>query len=381
LSDDAVRFRRLAINGKFLGAPPTGVHRVAEQLIIQLSEKWDKLAELFHAEPQIVAPASLGRSDELPFRVQRTGLLRGQLWEQLDLPRLTKPDLLLNFCNLGPIASTAAITMIHDAQVFITPASYPRAFATWYRYVLPAVGHRHARILAVSEYSATQLVRFGVVEPDRISVVPNGVDHLIKCDAQRKIIDKLQLGERGFVVALANLQVHKNIGLLLKAFADPTLSSLKLVLVGSENRKTFETMGHFVPQNAVFAGRVHDGELRALLESALCVAFPSTTEGFGLPPLEGMSVGCPAVLAPCGALPEVGGTAAIYAAPDDPRQWVNAITQLASDANIWDRYSLAGREQAGLFTWSRAGEKLMSVVESVVSEQHAHHHTHANGRK
>ena len=56
---------------------------------------------------------------------------------------------------------------------------------------------------------------------------------------------------------------------------------------------------------------IEDGEFRALLDQALCVGFPSTTEGFGLPPLEGMTVGCPAVLAPCGALPEIGGEAAI----------------------------------------------------------------------
>jgi glycosyltransferase involved in cell wall biosynthesis len=366
VSDGAAKFRRLAINGKFLGAGPTGVHRVAEHLIIQLSQRYGKLAELFRAEPQIVAPASLQRSEGFPFRVQRAGLLRGQLWEQLDLPRLTRPDLLLNLCNLGPIASTAAITLIHDAQVFITPASYPRAFAMWYRHVLPALGHRHARILAVSEYSATQLVRFGVADWDRISVVPNGVDHLLMCDARREIVDELQLSRRGFVVALANRQVHKNIGLLIRAFSDPMLSALKLVLVGADNRRAFESIGYRVPQNVIFAGRVHDGELRGLLESALCIAFPSTTEGFGLPPLEGMSVGCPAVMAPCGALPEVGGNAAIYADPNDPRQWVNAISHLAGDANTWERYSHAGRKQAGLFTWSRAGEKLMNVIESVV---------------
>jgi glycosyltransferase involved in cell wall biosynthesis len=128
-------------------------------------------------------------------------------------------------------------------------------------------------------------------------------------------------------------------------------------------------LGHSIPQNLVFTGRIDDGELRALLEGALCVAFPSTTEGFGLPPLEGMTVGCPAVLAPCGALPEVGGEAAIFAAHDDPGQWVDAIHKLAIDPDFWERYSLAGRKRSELFTWERAGEKLVEVIRSVVASQ------------
>ena len=368
VNNNITLFRRLAVNGKFLGAGPTGVHRVAEQLVAQLSKRYGELSALFNAEPQILAPQNLPRSEEFPLPVLRSGIFRGQLWEQLDLPRLSRQDLLLNLCNLGPIASTAAVTMIHDAQVFITPASYPRSFATWYRRVLPVVGRRHARILAVSNYSATQLVRYGIARPERISVVPNGVDHLLRHDAQREIIEKLQLGRRKFAIALANRQIHKNVGLLFKAFSDPTLGSLKLVLVGADGRPAFEAAGYEVPPNVIFAGRVHDGELRALLEVALCVAFPSITEGFGLPPLEGMLVGCPAVMSPCGALPEVGGEAAIYASPDDPRQWVSAITQLAADTDTWDRYSKAGRERASLFTWDRAGETLTNVLQSVVEQ-------------
>jgi glycosyltransferase involved in cell wall biosynthesis len=265
------------------------------------------------------------------------------------------------------MTSTAAITLIHDAQVFITPESYSWGFANWYRQVLPVLGRRHARIAAVSHYSAAQLVRFGVATADRISVIPNGADHLLDHDARPEIKARLQLGERTFVVALANLQAHKNIGLLLQAFAAPALGALTLVLVGADDRASFEARGHAVPPNVVFAGRVGDGELRALLEAALCVAFPSTTEGFGLPPLEGMTVGCPAILAPCGALPEVGGEAALYAAADDPRQWVEAICALTADQETWKRYSDAGRHRAGLFTWDRAGERLLAVIRSVVS--------------
>jgi glycosyltransferase involved in cell wall biosynthesis len=361
----SVRFRRLAINGKFLSAGPTGVHRVAEQLVRQLAIRRDELADLFEQPPRLIAPPNAHNKSLDVFDRERRGVFRGQLWEQIDLPRLTRSDLLLNLCNLGPMASRAAITMIHDAQAFITPESYSWAFANWYRNVLPMLGHRHARILAVSEFSANELARFGVARRDHISVVPNGVDHLLGYASQPEILGRLAVSPRKFVVGLANVQVHKNIGLLLKAFAAPALGDLKLVLVGAARREQFEMLGHPVSPNVMFAGRVSDGELRALLESALCVGFPSTTEGFGLPPLEGMIVGCPAIMAPCGALTEVGGEGALFAAPDDPRQWVCGIRRLVDDPNHWADYSRAGRKRARLFTWKRAGEKLVEVIREV----------------
>jgi glycosyltransferase involved in cell wall biosynthesis len=357
-------FRRLAINGKFLIAGPTGVHRVAEQLIRQLKRHDSEFAGLFENAPRVIAPPNHLRSLD-PFAVERGGIFRGQLWDQVDLPRLTRPDLLLNPCNLGPMASKAAITMIHDAQVFATPNSYPWAFAKWYRNVLPVLGSRHARILTVSEFSANELARFGVAPRAQISIVPNGVDHLFAYESQPEIVSRLALVSRKFVVGLANVQAHKNVGLLLKAFTASELAELKLVLVGASRRAEFVALGHSLPPNVVFAGRISDGELRALLESALCVGFPSTTEGFGLPPLEGMTLGCPAILAPCGALTEVAGDSALFAAPADPRHWVGSIRRLVDEPGHWAAYSRAGRERAALFTWKRAGGKLADVIREV----------------
>ena len=359
-------FRRLAINAKFLTGGPTAVHRVAEQLIYQLRDKYDDLADLFAKPPILIAPRNLARS--LPgLEAQCSGFFRGQLWEQIDLPTLTRSDLLLNLCNLGPVRSTAAITMIHDAQVFSAPASYRWGFVKWYRSVQPVLGARHARILTVSDFSGDELARFGVARRDRISTVPNGVEHLAAVSSEPEILQRFTLAPRKFVVGLANVQPHKNIGILLKAFAAPEMADLKLVLVGAACSRDFEERGHLIPSNVSFAGRVTDGELRALLEAALCVAFPSLTEGFGLPPLEGMYLGCPAVLAPCGALPELAGDAGLFASPTDPREWVGAVRSLVDDPARWAAYSQAGRDRAASFTWNRAGQKLVHIIRDVAT--------------
>lgn len=145
-------------------------------------------------------------------------------------------------------------------------------------------------------------------------------------------------------------------------------ASIRLVLFGSEGLAAFANAGLPVPEGVVFAGRVSDAELTALMGAALCFAMPSTTEGFGLPPLEAMALGCPAVVARCGALPEVCGDAALYAAPDQPEQWRAAFLRLAADAGLRALLAEQGREQAQAMSWERAGDQLMDVLREVARE-------------
>ena len=288
-----------------------------------------------------------------------------QPWEQLDLPLMAHGSLLVNLCNLGPVAHPASIVMMHDAQVFATPQSYSAKFRTWYRTVQPLLGRRALRVLTVSEFSKQELIRFGVAPAEKIRVIPNGCDHFSALRTDCAILPRVRRSGQRYVLALANVQAHKNIGLLLQAFTDERLRDITLVLVGKATAHDFAAQGHTSPPNTVFAGPVADEELKALYAEALCLAFPSTTEGFGLPPVEAMSVGCPVIAAPCGALPEVCGDAALYAASDDPAAWVSAICALAEDEDARAARARAGRRQAAGFTWMRSAERLLAVIDEV----------------
>lgn len=349
------------INGKFLSVPMTGVHRVAHEIANALA---DLEPDPAHG-PEVWLPydgAERAKSIRLPSRV--IGPLRGIPWEQATLPVAARGRLLVNLCNIGPAAASNAVTMIHDAQVYSTPESYGAAFGAWYRLIQPMLAKRHRHILTVSEFSRQQLISFGAAAADRISVVHNGVDHVVAVPADATIVERLGLAKKTYVVALASTQVHKNIRVLLRAFADPAMRGLTLVLVGNGAPVTSE-FGPLMRPNTVLAGRVSDGELRALYESALCLAFPSTTEGFGLPPLEAMRVGCPAVVAPCGALPEVCGDAAMYADPASPAAWIEALTALAGHDEQWRDRSRQGTAQASSFTWQRSAQTLLAVLDGV----------------
>jgi glycosyltransferase involved in cell wall biosynthesis len=359
--------QNITLNGKFRSAAPTGVHRVAQELGNALAdlvvEEHDSVRYLNFA---LSVPSNgFERSNEVRLSSRLVRPFKGIPWEQFSLPFSERKATILNLCNIGPVIARNAVTMIHDVQVHISPQSYSRGFRWWYRTLQPIMARRHRRILTVSEFSRQEIAKAGLCALDHISVVHNGADHVLRMQSDTSAVSKLELSGTPYVLALSTVQAHKNIAILMKAFADPRLAGVKLVLFGGTSRTAFTALGMKVPQNVVFAGRVTDNELRGLIEGARCLAFPSTTEGFGLPPLEAMLLGCPAIVAPCGALPEVCGDAALYCTPDVVEDWIEGICNIVYDNQLRERLSKAGQLHAAQFTWRRAAIELATILTGV----------------
>lgn len=356
--------RRFVVNGRFLAAQPVGVHRVATEIMRHahaLIEGDPALKRRISLELLIPADAEK-RARELgvPYRV--VGPLTGNAWEQLTLPLRAGRATVVSLCNVGPVLRRNAVTMLHDVQVLLSPESYSANFRRWYRLQQPLAGRRHRRILTVSEFSRDQIVEAGVAPPEKIIVIQNGCDHVLADRADERIIDRMALQKGEYTLALSSLQKHKNIVVLLRAFARPELKDRKLVLFGSALREQFREAGYRVPPNVHFTGRVSDGELRALYENAQLFAFPSTTEGFGLPPLEAMRLGTPAIVAPCGALPEACSDGALYVAADDPAAWAKAIAAVYDGAPDREALSVRALNRAKRLTWDRAARNLVNSL-------------------
>jgi len=355
MTDDA---RYPVFNGRFLSVQPTGVHRVAIELINAL--------EADGSSPLVAAPHSQREPAINPKFVRPAGRLTGQAWEQVSLPAFAAGRPIVNLCNLAPVVRPGVV-MIHDAQVHLTPQSYSAAFAAYYKTIQPVIGRRAERVLTVSEYSRQALARFGVAPLEKIGVIHNGVDHMLRAKPDFGVLERLSLDETPYVVALSNTQKHKNIALLFEAFRLPLLRDAKLVLVGSASAADFERNGASPSSNTVFAGRISDEEFSALLRRAACLAFPSTTEGFGLPPLEAMILGCPAVVAPCGAMPEVCGDAVSYADENSPTDWASAV-QALFDVERRAAYGRVAKAHADQFSWRASAARLKAELLSLSIE-------------
>lgn len=353
----------VVLNGRFLAARQRyGVFRVADQLSTHLDRR---LADMGEGEGWSLAHPRLAGLTPQYGAIQSVEVrpLTGQAWEQITLPVAARESLLVNLCNLSPLGHRRAITMIHDTQVFTSPASYSPAFVAWYRFALPRIGAAADRILTVSDFSRRELIRHRVCPADKIVVIGNGVDHVLHCGRDPTIVSRLGLERGTYVVALANTQLHKNLRVLFEAFGRAEMRDVRLVLVGGAAEVGFRAAGHHPPPNVIYAGRISDGALCSLLEAAACLAFPSTTEGFGLPPIEAMLLGCPAVVAPCGALPEVCGAAALYASAIDAQAWARAITGFVDSLDTRAFWSARGRTHAASFTWAKSAERLHAVID------------------
>jgi glycosyltransferase involved in cell wall biosynthesis len=115
-----------------------------------------------------------------------------------------------------------------------------------------------------------------------------------------------------------------------------------------------------------FTGHVRLAELEELLRGASLLAYPSRAEGFGLPPLEAMSVGVPVVAADTPVAREVYGKAALYAPPNDVEAWADSITLMLTDEPTRRKLTAAGLKRSALFTWERCAEECVALYRQLL---------------
>lgn len=355
----------MILNGRFLSRQLSGVDRVALELSKKIASLQAGDIRLEIAIPRNAPPdgdvlSTLGLSAGVP--VHR-GRLSGYLWEQVELPLLRPNLILLSLANIGPVFRHNQAVMIHDAQVFEYPESYARAFRIAYRMLLPSLARRAKYLLTVSQYSADALANFGLDRTQRAKVIHNGVDHFQEIRADKGILTRYGLRHGNFFLSVGSNAAHKNMNFLDKIFSNPIMDeSLPLVVVGGVNDRVFESKSISRVRNIQLVGRVSDNELKALFENARAFLFPSLTEGFGLPPLEAMSCGCPVIASTGGAIPEICDDAAILCDPTDSDAWLSAIIRVQKDDKIAGALSVKGKRRSQMFSWERAAREVLTIL-------------------
>ena len=345
-----------SVNGRFFGQPVTGVQRYARQVVQAL----DVLIVAGSPSAAVLTPNGVHVPPMANLPHVTAGPGGGHAWEQAVLPFRCRGRL-LNLCNTAPAVRADQIVCIHDANVFRNPESYSTAFRTLYQALLPALASRSARIATVSSDSAHQLAAHLPVRHADIVVLPNGHEHALLWDPSRSTL-LADVGQtRPYVLALGSRARHKNLQLLLSLA--PSLDALGLdLLVAGSSAGVFAEVPEAAHPNVRRLGAVSDNDLAALMDQALCLAFPSLTEGFGLPIVEAMARGCPVVSSDRASMPEVCGTAALMADPNDLDAWHNHFLQLVGSQALRTDLAGKGREQARLFSWARTADGYLSLM-------------------
>lgn len=373
---------RIGYNAQILADASTGVARYAEEMLRALS-RLNKVHELvvFGNRKRLagVCPEDwiVPTSDALNSAGKRI------LWEQTILPVLQKKHRLNVMYYPDHTASVIGgwcrtVITVHDLVPFAMPSAHGVARTTYKRLMLRRSASRADRIVAVSEATRNDCVRWLGVDPEKVVVIYNGVHEHFSRVTDHSALEEVRRRyglSRRFILFVGTIEERKNVGRLIEAY--DTIRSVHeievdLVLAGGTG-KGFSQIKHRATQSPwqegiKFVGFVPETDLPALYSMAEVLAYPSLYEGFGLPVLEAMACECPVVTSQTTSLPEVVDEAGILVDPYDPILLADALAKVLTSHTLRTELQKAGKLRAREFSWNAAASRLMNLVESLVYE-------------
>jgi glycosyltransferase involved in cell wall biosynthesis len=200
--------------------------------------------------------------------------------------------------------------------------------------------------------------------------------------ATEDIRRKLGIGD-DFLLTVGTIEPRKNLQTLVSAFEEvaggQSHPTLQLVIAGSRgwlSEPLFDALEKSpLRKRIILTEYLNDVDLRALYSSCRAFVYPSIYEGFGLPPLEAMACGAPAITSRIPALEETTGGAAILVEPRNVQELAGAIVRLLDDDNLRSRLSALGRSRAAEFTWERTARLTLDIYEKAKAMFRAHSFT------
>lgn len=278
--------------------------------------------------------------------------------------------------TLPPLRRAIGVVTVHDLSFLRVPECADPGLRAFLADAVPAAVKRAHHVLADSENTRRDLIELLDAPPDKITVVPAGVDPTfcrVKDEARLQDVRvRYSLPER-FILSVGRLEPRKNFPRLIAAYAllrerlDPPHH---LVIAGGRGWLDDEILAaperYGVEDWVHFPGFVADEDLPALYSLADLFAFPSLYEGFGIPPLEAMACEVPTIVADNSSLPEVAGDAALLVPATDVDALAAALERGLTDAEWRSGAIRAGRRQAERYTWEAAARSLLRAYESAL---------------
>lgn len=267
------------------------------------------------------------------------------------------------------------VVTVHDLTFLEHPEYAVPSLAAYLNKVVPEAIAAADVVAAVSQTTRHALIKHLGTPPEKITIIPNGVGAQF-----RRITDPVILAatrhkfglHHPLVLGVGTLEPRKNHLGLIKAFSQAQKKKqgpAMLALAGGKGwlyEETQQLVADLRLEKKVrFLGHVSDLELITLYSMADVFAFPSFSEGFGIPPLEAMACGTPVITSNLSSLPEIVGDAALLIDPYDVSALGHAITRLIENAQLREELRQKGYQQAQRYTWSAAASKMLSVYQKL----------------
>ena len=369
---------RVLLNACEMSVKPTGIWGYALELGAALAARDD--CRVVFASPELYPPNTqhLIPPTRLAEGRKRGSAARLQWWTEVELPQWMRHNSIDVYhganCTVPAFSRMSRVATIHDLAPLTRAKLFRGVDNKLYWRLLIESAKRATMIVVPSTLVADDVARLLGVPARRIAVTPLAPRATIKtASAETVAAVTAAVGiERPYLLCVGIWNRNKRAVDAMRALAmlRGRGVDLQLVLCGEPMpalaplyQREVERLG--IADRVVFAGHVSDDDLPALYTGALALVFPSEMEGFGLPPLEAMNCGTPAIVSSIPVLLEATGGAAIVVAPRSPGEIADRVAELAANTALRDEWVARGREHVANFTWDRTAAATMDVYRSI----------------
>jgi glycosyltransferase involved in cell wall biosynthesis len=290
--------------------------------------------------------------------------------EQREIPavlRKVKADLFHAPSFVAPIFVPCKMVMtIHDLNHMVLPQFYTFFHQFYYHIIVRNSIRRSEYILTVSQFSKQEIVRTLGLTADKIFVTYNGVSKSYKPIGDPQYLEYVRdiygLPDH-FILCVSNNKPHKNVRQLVRAFCFSDIQ-IPLVLACPVDRDLICIAENYGKKHLIYFSKfIEEKHLPAVYSMTNLFVYPSTYEGFGLPPLEALSCGAPVVVARSSSLPEVVGENAIFANPYDFKAIARALEVGVSNDSLRKKLRATGLKHARRFSWDIMTYQTLNIYE------------------
>lgn len=258
------------------------------------------------------------------------------------------------------------VVTVHDLIPLVMREYHTPLLMAFYKLWMPRILARASAVLTTSHYTSADILRHYNVRPEKLVVNYNGLNRRFK-----SVVPTAE--KQPFFLAVSTVEPRKNFVRTIQAFLrfrelhPEWQGTLKIVGKLDPNATALMTLAKQNADAVQMLGSVSDDELAELYQTATALLYPSLYEGFGLPVLEGMAVGCPVVTSNTTSIPEVGGNAVVYVDPTNVESIAEGIRRVAFDAPLRAELVTRGLAQSKQFSWERCAAEIGQVYHDVAS--------------